>query len=118
MFEDEGNVPRRVEIWDKLHVVSQAVIGEFLQLRRGERLRLNQCGGALELEVALELDHEAVDLEEGGLTNRALQLVEPIEMMRVVPVELPQTEIGPVDNAAFWEPRSEERRVGKEGRSR
>src|SRR5258708_6379696 len=96
VFQDEGDVARTVEVWDHLDVVSQAVIGQLLQLSRRERLRFDQRRRALVLEMSFQLDHETVDLEKRSLPDRMPQSFGTIEVMGIVPINMAELEVGPV----------------------
>src|SRR5437868_13734885 len=96
MLQDKGNVPGSIEIWDKLHMISKAIISQFLILCRRQRVRLNNGRSALELKMAFQLESESIDLEECRLPDGALQGLRPIEVVRVVPINLTQLQIGPV----------------------
>ena len=103
MLQDERDVARCVQVGDELHVMAQAVIGQFLKLGRRERVRFYQGGSARVLEVALQLEGEAVHLEERRLPDGLLQDVDAVEMMRVVPVKLAHLKVGPIFDFAFGE---------------
>src|SRR5207253_5341372 len=64
VLQNEGDVPGRVQVGDKLHVKAQRKVSEFLQLGRRQRIRFNDGRGALVLKVPLELDGESIDLEK------------------------------------------------------
>ena len=70
----------------------------------GEGLRLYECWCALELEMSLQLQRETVDLEKCGLADRLLQCLRPIEMVRVIPIDLAKLQVGPILDAAFGQP--------------
>src|SRR5436189_659702 len=101
MLQDEGDVARRVQIRNELDVMLQTVIGQFLELRGRKRLRLDQRGRGSELEMAFELQGEAVHLEKRRLPNGLLQSFHAIEMMRVIPIQLAELKVGPIFNLAF-----------------
>ncbi len=54
--------------------------------------------------MAFELDREAVDLEEGRLADGALEFGQAVEMVSVVPVNMPLRQIGPIDDLPNREP--------------
>src|SRR5256884_6508903 len=104
VLQNEGDVPGRVQVGDKLHVKAQRKVSEFLQLGGRQRIRFNDGRGALVLKVPLELDGESIDLEKCRLLYSALQYFEMLEMMGVVPVYDAQSNIGPIYYLAFREP--------------
>src|SRR5207244_13601605 len=104
VLQNEGDVPGRVQVGDKLHVKAQRKVSEFLQLGGRQRIRFNDGRGALVLKVPLELDGESIDLEKCRLLYSALQYFEMLEMMGVVPVYHAQSNIGPIYYLAFREP--------------
>ena len=103
MFQDECDVARCVQVGDELHVMAQAVIGQFLKLGGRERVRLHQGRRAPVLEVALQLEGESVHLEERRLPDGLLQRFDAVEMMGIVPVKLAHLKVGPVFDFAFGE---------------
>src|SRR5215813_8101443 len=104
MLEDERNVPRRIQIRNKLDVARESIVGQRLQLRRRERVRLDHRGSALVLEVALELEDESVDLVERSLRDGGAQRLGPVQVMSVIPVDESKAQVGPVDDSAFGQP--------------
>lgn len=96
MFQDEGNLPRAVDPRNQLQVVAQPVNGQFLQLLRRPGIRLDDGRRALEPKMAFELDGECIDLEEGGLADDSPEGFDPLHVMRVVPENQAQLQIGPV----------------------
>src|SRR5579872_2497160 len=105
MFQDESNVRRPIEIWNHLHVMAQAIIGQLLIFSWRESLRFHQSGSTAKLEVPFQLEEKAVDLVEGALPNRPLEFLHAVEMVRIVPVDLPLPQIRPVHDFAFRQPR-------------
>ena len=102
---------RTIEVRNQLHVIAKSIIRQFLKFGGRHRLRLNQCGRALELEMALQLEREAVDLEKCSLPQRVLQSLHAIEVVRIVPVNLPGLQIGPVLDVTFWQQQRAMRRL-------
>ena len=90
-----------IEIRNQLDVIPKTVIREFLILGGRECVRLNQRGCAPELEVAFQLQDESVDLEKRGLTYSALQFRQALQVMRIVPIDMPQVKVRPVRDAAL-----------------
>ncbi len=105
MFQNESDVRRRIEIGDHLHIMAQAVIGQLLVFAWRERLWFHQRGGGAKLEVPFQLDQESIDLVEGTLPDRPLELLHAVEMVRIIPVNLPLPQVGPVHDFAFRQPR-------------
>ena len=87
-------------IGNYLHVIAEAVIGQFLVLGGRQRIRLDHRGRAPELEVPLELDGKAVDLEERGLAHGALQLGQALQVVGVIPIDVAPVQVGPVGDGA------------------
>src|SRR5436305_14030003 len=87
-------------------MVFEPVIGQVLKLLGCQGLRLNQRRRALELKMTLQLQRETVELEECSLANRFLQRFGPIEMVRVIPVDLSELQVGPVLYMALGQPKS------------
>ena len=51
--------------------------------------------------MSLQFQGKTIDLEKCRLTHRALQFRHPIQVMRIVPVDMPQVQIRPVRDAAL-----------------
>src|SRR5260370_40374619 len=105
MLQDESNVRGPVEIGNHLHVMAQSVIGQLLVFGWRERLWFDQRGSAAKLEMSFQLDQESIDLVEGTLPDRPLELLHAVEMVRIIPVNLPLPQVGPVHACAFRQPR-------------
>ena len=101
VFENKSHVPGTVDPWDQLHMMTQAVVGEFLQLLRRPGVRLDESRRALELKVAFEFESNGVDLEEGGLADDSFEGVDSFEMMCIVPEDQSQLQIGPIGDFSF-----------------
>ena len=69
---------------------------------------VSACGstraGAAVLKVPFQLDRQAVDLEESGLTDGVLQRVESLQMVGIVPVDHAELQVGPVGDFPFRQP--------------
>src|SRR5262245_50768018 len=79
----------------------QRVIGQRLELGRGKRIRLNYGWCALELKVSLQLENKSVELVKRRLLDRVAERLGPVQMVRIVPVDLPPLQVGPVHYLAL-----------------
>src|SRR4051794_20163230 len=101
MLQDERNVRGPVHPWHQLYVIAEAIVGQFLVLGRRQRIRLNDRRRTRKLEVSFELQLKPVDLEKCSLANRAFQLWQTFQVVGVIPVDVAQVQVGPVDNPAL-----------------
>src|SRR5581483_5969515 len=101
MLQQESDMGRSVEIRDQLDVIAQSVSRQLLILLRTQRLRFDHRGRAFELKMAFQFQDESVDPERGGRADRPLEVIEPVQMMGVVPVDVAAMEIGPVRDSDF-----------------
>lgn len=106
MFEDESDVSGSVQIGNDLDLVLQTIIGELLQFVWRQRIGLNQSRRALVLEMAVQLNDKAVDLEKRRLPHGAFQLAQAFQVVGIVPIDEAQREIRPVHDLAFRIPES------------
>ena len=79
-----------IQVGNQLHVIAKSIIRQFLILGRRESIRLDHSGRATKLEVTFQLQSEAVDLKECSLAHGALQLGQAFQVMRIVPINMPQ----------------------------
>ena len=57
------------------------------------------------MKMSIQLDHKSVDLVKRRLPQIALQLIHVFKMMVIVPVDMPQLQVRPVDDAALRKPK-------------
>ena len=95
---------RGVNVRDKLDVAAQGIVRQLLQLGRSHRVRLDNRRSAPELKVSLQLNGKPVDLEKSRLPQRRFENVQVLQMMRIVPIDDPQPQIGPILNLSLREP--------------
>ena len=94
---------RGVKVGHELDVIAQGIVCQLLQLGGGEGIGLDNGRSAAELEMPLELEGEAVDLEKGRLPERRFENVQVLEMMGIVPINDAQFQVGPILELAFRE---------------
>src|ERR1035441_2485016 len=101
MLQYESDIARGIEIGNQLHMILQSVISQLLIFGGTHRIGLNQRRRAFELKVTFELKRESINLVERSLPDGLLQHVEPVQMMRIVPIDLAQFQVSPVLDMAL-----------------
>src|ERR1700722_5517770 len=101
MLQDEGDMRRPIQIGNDLHVIAKPIVGQLLVLRGRKSVWFDNSGRTVKLEVPFELQDEAVDLEERGLADGTLQFRQALQVMRIVPINMPQVKVGPICDAAL-----------------
>ena len=104
MLENERDVSGCIEIGNKLHMIPQRVVRQFLILNRRQRIRFDNRRRALGLKMPFEFQNESVDLVKRSLPDRMLQRIKAIKVMGIVPIDLAQLKIGPIDDFPRWKP--------------
>src|SRR2546423_11833020 len=94
----------RIQVWNKLHVITQRIVGELLQFCARQRERVNDRRSGLVLEVPFKLDSKSIDFKGCRLPHSVLQDVKALQVMGVIPINDTQLNIRPIDYLPFRKP--------------